>query len=33
MRAGEEPHSVEANQKAHDASWERWKSLLKKLQD
>jgi len=33
MRAGEEPHAVEANQKAHDASWERWKSLLKKLQD
>jgi carboxymethylenebutenolidase len=31
MRAGEEPHAADGNQKAHDAAWERWKSLLKTL--
>ena len=31
MRAGEAPDASEANRKAHDAAWERWKSLLKKL--
>lgn len=32
MRAGEAPDASEANRKAHDAAWERWKDLLKKLQ-
>jgi carboxymethylenebutenolidase len=31
MRAGEQPDAEAANKKAHDDSWERWKSLLKKL--
>ena len=31
MRAGEAPDASEANRKARDAAWERWKSLLKKL--
>ena len=31
MRAGEGPDASEANRKAHDAAWERWKALLKKL--
>ena len=31
MRAGEAPDASDANRKAHDAAWERWKSLLKKL--
>src|SRR5450432_659082 len=31
MRAGEAPDASEANRKAHDAAWERWKSLLKTL--
>lgn len=31
MRAGEAPDASEANRKAHDAAWERWKLLLKKL--
>jgi carboxymethylenebutenolidase len=31
MRAGEAPDASEANRKAHDAAWDRWKSLLKKL--
>jgi len=31
MRAGEAPDASEANRKAHDSAWERWKSLLKKL--
>ncbi len=31
MRAGEAPDASEANRKAHDAAWERWKGLLKKL--
>lgn len=31
MRAGEAPDASEANRKAHDAAWERWKTLLKKL--
>ncbi|MEO7725048.1 MAG: dienelactone hydrolase family protein [Chthoniobacterales bacterium] len=31
MRAGEEPDAKEANRKAHDAAWARWKTLLKKL--
>jgi carboxymethylenebutenolidase len=30
MRAGEEPDASEANKKARDQAWERWKSLLKK---
>ena len=32
MRAGEAPDASEANRKAHDAAWERWKALLKKLE-
>ena len=32
MRAGEAPDASEANRKAHDSAWERWKSLLKKLE-
>jgi carboxymethylenebutenolidase len=31
MRAGEAPDASEANRKARDAAWERWKSLLKTL--
>ncbi|MBA3544828.1 MAG: dienelactone hydrolase family protein [Chthoniobacterales bacterium] len=31
MRAGAAPDATEANRKARDAAWERWKSLLKKL--
>ena len=31
MRAGEAPDASEANRKAHDSAWERWKSLLEKL--
>jgi carboxymethylenebutenolidase len=32
MRAGEDPtNTVEANKKARDEAWARWKSLLKKL--
>lgn len=31
MRAGEAPDASEANRKAHDAAWERWKALLKAL--
>ena len=31
MRAGEAPDASEANRKARDAAWERWKSLLKNL--
>ncbi len=31
MRAGEAPDASEADRKAHDAAWVRWKTLLKKL--
>ena len=31
MRAGEAPDATEADRKARDAAWTRWKSLLKKL--
>ncbi len=31
MRAGEEPAGMEANRKARNAAWERWKGLLKKI--
>jgi carboxymethylenebutenolidase len=31
MRSGEEPKAMEANRKARDTAWERWKGLLKKL--
>ena len=31
MRAGEEPDASEANRKARNDAWERWKSLLGKL--
>lgn len=31
MRAGEAPDSSEANKKAHDQAWKRWKELLKRL--
>lgn len=31
MRAGEAPDAKEANRKAHDEAWKRWKALLKKL--
>ncbi len=31
MRAGEAPDASEANRKAHDSAWERWKTLLKDL--
>jgi hypothetical protein len=31
MRAGEAPDASEANKKAHDAAWERWKTILKTL--
>jgi len=32
MRAGEAPDANEANKKAHDEAWQRWKELLKKYQ-
>lgn len=32
MRAGEEPNASEANQKAREEAWVRWKALLKKIQ-
>jgi len=31
MRAGEAPNTNEANKKAHDEGWVRWKAALKKL--
>jgi len=31
MRAGEAPNTNEANKKAHDEGWARWKAALKKL--
>ncbi|HEY3914533.1 MAG TPA: dienelactone hydrolase family protein [Verrucomicrobiae bacterium] len=31
MRAGEQPDAKEANKKAHDEAWARWKKLLGKL--
>jgi carboxymethylenebutenolidase len=31
MRIGEDPAADEANRKAHDAAWIRWKSLLEKM--
>ncbi len=31
MRAGEDPTGTEANRKARNAAWERWKGLLKKI--
>jgi carboxymethylenebutenolidase len=31
MRAGEAPDASEANRKARDAAWERWKTILKTL--
>ena len=31
MRVGEDPKADEANRKARDAAWARWKELLKKL--
>jgi len=31
MRAGEAPTANEANKKAHDEGWTRWKDLLKKI--
>lgn len=31
MRSGEEPTATEANKKARDAAWTRWKALLRKL--
>jgi carboxymethylenebutenolidase len=31
MRAGEAPDAIEANKKARDEAWKRWKELLKKL--
>ena len=31
MRAGEAPDATEANKKAHDQAWTRWKELLKRL--
>jgi len=31
MRAGEEPEAAEANKKARDEGWVRWKTLLKKI--
>jgi carboxymethylenebutenolidase len=30
MRAGEAPDASEANKKAHDEAWARWKELLAK---
>jgi carboxymethylenebutenolidase len=29
MRAGEQPNPQEANKKARDEAWQRWKNLLK----
>jgi carboxymethylenebutenolidase len=31
MRAGEQPRAGEANKKAHDEAWSRWKDLMKKI--
>ena len=31
MRSGEEPNASEANKKARDEAWARWKTLLKKI--
>jgi carboxymethylenebutenolidase len=31
MRAGEAPDASDANKKAHDAAWKRWKELLGKI--
>ena len=31
MRAGEAPDANEANKKARDQAWERWKELVKKV--
>jgi len=31
MRAGEAPDASEANKKARDEAWKRWKDLLKKI--
>ena len=31
MRAGEAPDASEANKRAHDQAWKRWKELLKRL--
>jgi carboxymethylenebutenolidase len=31
MRAGEAPDANEANKRAHDEAWKRWKDLLKKI--
>jgi carboxymethylenebutenolidase len=31
MRAGEQPGAGEANKKAHDEAWVRWKEILKKV--
>jgi carboxymethylenebutenolidase len=31
MRAGEAPDASDANKKAHDEGWKRWKELLKKI--
>ncbi len=31
MRAGEQPDAQDANRKAHDEGWTRWKDLLKKI--
>lgn len=31
MRSGEEPNATEANKKARDEAWVRWKALLKKI--
>lgn len=31
MRAGEAPDASDANRKAHDEAWVRWKSLLRKI--
>ena len=31
MRGGEDPQGTEADRKARDKAWERWKTLLKGL--
>ena len=31
MRAGEEPEALEANKKAREEAWIRWKGLLQKI--
>jgi carboxymethylenebutenolidase len=31
LRAGEDPQGMEANRRARNAAWERWKMLLKKI--